>query len=89
MKHWTEELFIKKGKLWLEVMNHLWGTGKRDANNIVKMLKEHGIKKGKILKIGCGNGRICIPLAKKGFDVTGIDISPLYIEDAAKKIKET
>jgi len=88
MKHWTQELFIEKSKLWLEVMNHLWDTGKRDTKNILKMLKEHGVKSGKVLEIGCGNGRICIPLAKKGFDVTGIDISPIYIEDAKKKARK-
>ncbi len=88
MKHWTQEFFVKKGKLWLEVMNHLWYTGKREAENILKMLEEHGIKKGKVLEIGCGNGRICIPLAKKGFDVIGIDISPIYIEDAEKKARK-
>jgi len=88
MKHWTEEFFIKKCRLWLDVMNHLWDTGKRDAENILKMFKEHKIKKGKVLEIGCGNGRICIPLAKKGFDVTGIDISPIYIEDAEKKARK-
>ena len=88
MKHWTEEFFVEKANLWLEVMNHLWNTGKRDTKNILKMLEEHGVKKGKVLEIGCGNGRICIPLAKKGFDVTGIDISHVYIEDAKKKAKK-
>lgn len=85
--HWTEKFFIKKAWLWLEVMNTYFDAGKKEAKNIIKMLKENGMKKGKILEIGCGNGRICIPLAKRGFEVTGIDISPLYIEDARKRAK--
>lgn len=35
---------------------------------------------GKTLDIGCGAGRVCIYLQKKGFDVTGIDNSPLAIK---------
>lgn len=36
----------------------------------------------------CGNGRISINLAKSGYKVIGIDISPTYIEDARRKAKE-
>ena len=35
--------------------------------------------KGRILDIGCGAGRCSLYLQKKGFDVTGIDNSPLAI----------
>ena len=34
---------------------------------------------GKVLDIGCGAGRVALYLQKKGFDVTGIDNSPLAI----------
>ena len=36
--------------------------------------------RGRILDIGCGAGRHCLYLQGKGFDVTGIDNSPLSIE---------
>jgi ubiquinone/menaquinone biosynthesis C-methylase UbiE len=42
----------------------------------------------KIFEPGVGNGRIAIPLAKKGYEITGIDISPLMLNDLQKKIKK-
>lgn len=36
----------------------------------------------KMLDVGCGKGRHCIQLASKGFDVTGIDLSPQSIAAA-------
>lgn len=41
--------------------------------------------KGKILDIGCGAGRHSLYLQSKGFDITGIDISPLLIEVCKKR----
>lgn len=35
---------------------------------------------GRVLDIGCGAGRHALYLQQEGFDVTGIDISPLAIE---------
>jgi 2-polyprenyl-3-methyl-5-hydroxy-6-metoxy-1,4-benzoquinol methylase len=37
-------------------------------------------KKGKVLDLGCGQGRDSIQLARLGFDVTGIDNSKVGIE---------
>jgi ubiquinone/menaquinone biosynthesis C-methylase UbiE len=37
-------------------------------------------KVGKVLELGCGAGNVSIELAKRGFDVHGIDISPTAIE---------
>ena len=36
--------------------------------------------RGRVLDIGCGAGRIALYLQDQGFDVTGIDISPLAIK---------
>jgi len=49
--------------------------------------------KGKVLDIGCGAGRHCLYLQHKGFDVLGIDLSPLAIKvcklRGLKKAKST
>ncbi len=36
-----------------------------------------------ILELACGTGRVSIPIAKSGFDVTGIDISSSMLNSAA------
>jgi len=38
-----------------------------------------------ILELACGTGRIAIPLAKDGFDVTGVDISKQMLDRASQK----
>lgn len=38
----------------------------------------------RMMDIGCGKGRHALAIAEKGFDVTGIDISPAMIEEAGK-----
>ena len=42
--------------------------------------KAMDLVKGKVLDVGCGAGRHSLYLQNRGFDVTGIDISPLAIE---------
>ncbi len=41
---------------------------------------------GDILEIGCGTGRVTLPLTRAGFRVTGVDISALSLKKAAAKI---
>jgi SAM-dependent methyltransferase len=41
--------------------------------------------RGPVLETGCGTGRLTIPLAESGVDITGIDIVPAMIEQAKKK----
>lgn len=52
---------------------------------IDKLINHLNPKKGdRILDVACGKGRHSIFLAKKGFDVTGIDLSEYSIEEALK-----
>ena len=44
--------------------------------------------KSRLLDAGCGIGRHSIKLGEKGFEVLGIDSSPLYVKIARKKIQE-
>ena len=37
---------------------------------------------GRVLDVGCGPGRVCLYLQDKGYEVTGIDNSPLAIKTA-------
>lgn len=41
-------------------------------------------KKGKVLDIGCGQGRNAIPLARIGYSITGVDISEIGINQMNK-----
>jgi SAM-dependent methyltransferase len=40
---------------------------------------------GPILELGCGTGKLSIPLAEAGFSVTGLDNSPALLRFAASK----
>jgi len=41
-----------------------------------------------VLELACGTGRITIPIAEQGIDITGLDISEPMISYAKKKAKE-
>ncbi len=41
---------------------------------------------GAILEIGCGTGRVTLPLLRAGFRVTGVDISALSLKKTAEKV---
>ena len=43
---------------------------------------------GPVLELACGTGRVAIPLAKEGFQVTGIDISDSMLAEARRKSSE-
>ena len=40
---------------------------------------------GKILDVGCGTGRHCIPLMQEGYEVTGLDLSQNMLDVFKKK----
>lgn len=42
---------------------------------------------GPLLELGCGTGRLLLPLAQAGYEITGVDISPALLAVARRKIE--
>ena len=54
----------------------------QDVEFLLSYAREAG---GPVLDLGCGTGRMTIPLAKNGIDITGLDIVTAMIERAKQK----
>jgi SAM-dependent methyltransferase len=54
-----------------------------DVEAIVHLAQEMD---GPVLELGCGTGRLLLPLASTGLPVTGVDISPALLERARGKL---
>lgn len=84
MKQWYEELFQNySGKYDKEVFTQ--GT-KGECDFIEKEISFH--KECRILDIGCGTGRHAIELARRGYSVTGIDLSAAQLQSAQAKARK-
>ncbi|MCU1362232.1 MAG: putative methyltransferase [Acidimicrobiaceae bacterium] len=44
-----------------------------------------GLVEGRVLDVGCGAGRVALHLQKRGFDVVGLDASPLACQAAINR----
>lgn len=60
-----------------------WHSGK-PASALVQLLRKKGVRAGKALDVCCGAGTNSAYLARKGFQVTGIDISRRAVGYAAE-----
>ena len=70
-------------KIWkLDIQNQSWVEDtKRQVDFLIEKLKLKGNER--ILDLACGFGRHSLEFARRGFDVTGIDITSDYIEYAS------
>lgn len=62
-----------------------WDSGE-PSRELVRILDERGIASCRTLELGCGSGTNAIYLARRGFEVTAIDLSTLAIDAARKKV---
>ncbi|MBI5325765.1 MAG: class I SAM-dependent methyltransferase [Ignavibacteriae bacterium] len=80
-KQWYESLFENYGKKY---DNEIYTQGTiGECDFIESELKSD--KSSKILDGGCGTGRHSIELTKRGYNVTGIDLSESQLERAKEK----
>jgi len=74
--------------IWtLDIKNQSWTENtEKQVDFIIETLALTG--KEKILDLACGYGRHSLALARKGFSVTGVDITKAYVDDALKTASE-
>lgn len=56
------------------------------ADYICSLLSENGIDGGLLLDLACGTGSMSVELAKRGFEVTGVDLSEEMLAQAQNKM---
>ncbi|HSV75818.1 MAG TPA: class I SAM-dependent methyltransferase [Bacteroidales bacterium] len=78
---WYEKLFANYGKSYDK---EIFTTGTIGECNFIE--QEISFNKNlRILDVGCGTGRHAIELAKRGYEVTGIDLSESLLDNARQK----
>ncbi len=55
------------------------------CEQVVAILKQHGIKEDLVLDLGCGTGTLTELLARKGYDMIGVDMSEEMLSRAMEK----
>jgi SAM-dependent methyltransferase len=59
-----------------------WGLPQNDASFYLEEAKASG---GPVLELGCGTGRLVVPLLETGLEIHGLDASTAMLEAAQKK----
>jgi SAM-dependent methyltransferase len=70
------------------MLNQRWLKTEELVSGMAKVLEGFGIKSGNLLDLCCGNGRVSVNMAERGFKTVGVDISMVFLEDARRKAKE-
>lgn len=81
MKQWYEELFSNYADTY---ESEIYTQGTLGEVDFIENELNHD-KKCRILDIGCGTGRHAIELTKRGYNVTGVDLSGSMLKKAREK----
>ena len=67
---------------WAEIYDAVYSYVTEDIPFYVGAARESG---GPVLELGCGTGRVAIPIAEAGLDVVGLDSSEAMLDVARRK----
>ena len=82
MTHWWQDLFDEKYlRMFAEARPPM--RTEQEVEALLAVLEQHCDQPADVLDLACGYGRIALPLAQAGHQVTGLDLSPVLL-DAAK-----
>jgi ubiquinone/menaquinone biosynthesis C-methylase UbiE len=88
MKDWISRLFIDRSDLFLKLLNQRWPRTEELVTGMVRLLETFGTSSGNLLDLCCGNGRVSVFMAERGFKAVGVDISEAFLRDGRKKAEE-
>lgn len=77
-------MFMEQEKVWDLIARDWSRLRKGKFKEVYWFISKYVRGKGKVLEIGCGNGRNLIPFIKKGFEAYGIDFSSEMLKEARK-----
>ena len=81
--HWTHRLFVEEAEVYLPFLELAMDRAEAEVGALEDLFARFGLPpKASVLDVACGIGRHSVPLAQRGYRVTGIDISPLYVQRA-------
>jgi len=76
-------------KHWYAGVYEQFENQTNDVEFILKVLREQTDGEPlKILEVACGGGRICVPLAEAGYNVTGFDADEFMLLRCYRKMKD-
>ncbi|MCD6263961.1 class I SAM-dependent methyltransferase [Candidatus Bathyarchaeota archaeon] len=80
---------MEEGELYREELESRLERAEKEVEALLRIFSEEGVPppKGRILDLCCGIGRHSVPLAERGYQVTGIDLSPVLIARARELAK--
>ena len=81
-------MFVELGQVFGRFLfrPELMQKGEEQARQLKAVFARFGVPEGgRVLDLCCGIGRHAIPLAELGYRVVGVDLSPVYLEEARSR----
>ena len=84
MREWFED-----ETFWREMFPYMFDENRfaQAGEQVRKLLKLTGVRRGAVLDLCCGPGRHSVVLAKRGFQVTGVDRTQFLLDKARRHAK--
>src|SRR5207249_11212331 len=75
--------------IYYDLIYHALVNYEGDVDFLEEVFRRYTVKPGTILDLGCGTGNHSVPLARRGYRVTGIDRSASMIAQAKRSEEHT
>ncbi len=79
----TSDIYYQQREADIYDLEYQWKTD--DVDFWVGLANEHAGSAGTVMELGCGTGRVLMPVAENGMNIVGVDESPWMIAKAKEK----